>query len=118
MLTGYIFMFCKAIKVQLSFIKKLGSKEKAKILSCLKSIQELGFECPRVEFRAIEGKLWEIKIKTMGSGYRIFYVAIKKDVLVLLHAYKKQSQKAPKKDIEIAEKRLLEVLKNENLYFG
>ena len=91
--------FGKRDKPVYSFIKKLGSKERAKILSCLKSIQELGFECPRVEFRAIEGKLWEIKIKTMGSGYRIFYVAIKKD-------------------IEIAEKRLLEVLNNENLYFG
>jgi len=29
--------------------------------------------------------------------------------MILLHAYKKQSQKAPKKEIEIAEKRMKEV---------
>ncbi len=37
-------------------------------------------------------------------------------MLILLHAYKKQSQKAPTKEIAIAEKRLLEVLNHENSY--
>lgn len=46
----------------------------------------------------------------------MFYVCIKADNMVLLHAYKKQSQKAPKKEIEIAEKRMLEVFKNESTY--
>lgn len=52
----------------------------------------------------------------MRVGYRIFYVTIKQSLTILLHAYKKQSQKAPKKEIEIAEKRMLEVLENEDLY--
>lgn len=36
--------------------------------------------------------------------------------MVLLHAYKKQSQKAPKKEIETAERRMLEVIENESAY--
>jgi phage-related protein len=36
--------------------------------------------------------------------------------VVLLHAYQKQSQKAPKKEIEIAERRMLEVIKNVKNY--
>lgn len=36
--------------------------------------------------------------------------------MVLLHAYQKQSQKAPLKEVETAEKRLLEVAKNEKDY--
>lgn len=99
------------------FIERLTPKDQAKILACLKNIEELGFHCPRVVFRQISGKLWEIKIQTSSAGYRIFYVTVKKDVLVLLHAYKKQSQKAPKKEIEIAEKRLMEVLNDESFYF-
>jgi phage-related protein len=81
-----------------------------------KKYEELGFDCPRVDFRQISSKLWEIKIKAPGAGYRIFYVTLRKNVLVLLHAYKKQSQKAPKKEIAIAEKRLIEVLNNESIY--
>ena len=36
----------------------------------------------------------------------MFYVTVHSKTLVLLHAYKKQSQKAPKKEIEIAEKEM------------
>lgn len=98
------------------FIKKLQSKDRLRILGCLKNIEELGFDCPRVQFRQIKGKLWEIKINTVSAGYRIFYVTIKQSVMILLHAYKKQSRKTPKKEIEMAERRMLEVINNEELY--
>ncbi|HFD2311459.1 TPA: type II toxin-antitoxin system RelE/ParE family toxin, partial [Legionella pneumophila] len=48
--------------------------------------------------------------------YRFFYVCIQKEIIVLLHAYKKQSQKAPKQEIELAEKRMMEVYENESTY--
>ena len=100
----------------LEVIKSLDRSDRAKIFGCLESIELLGFDTPRVEFRHIEGKLWEIKIKTVSGGYRIFYVAIQKSTLVLLHAYKKQSQKAPEREIKTAMKRLKEVLDNDADY--
>lgn len=102
----------------LEFIRELEPKDSAKILACLQSIEELGFDCPRVQFRQLKGKLWEIKIKAASSGYRIFYVSLQKNCLVLLHAYKKQSQKAPAKEISTAEKRMLEVINHENDYIN
>ena len=107
----------KKNKPVVKFIDKLPVQDQAKIIACLKSVEELGFESPRVEFRQISGKLWEIKIKTSSSGYRIFYVAINKNALVLLHGYKKKSQKAPRNELQIAEQRLLEVLNDESFYF-
>ena len=77
-----------------------------------KSVEELGFESPRVAFRQIDKKLWEVKIRSSKTGYRLFYVSLHGDLLVLLHGYQKQSQKAPKKEIETAEKRMMGVLKN------
>lgn len=99
------------------FIEKLEIKDRAKVLACFKSVEELGFNCPRVQFRQIRGQLWEIKIKAVNGSYRIFYVCLRGEALVLLHSYQKQSQKAPKKEIETAEERMLEVLKNEQDYF-
>jgi phage-related protein len=100
------------------FIEKLQTKDRAKVLACLKNIEELGFDCPRVEFRQIRGQLWEIKIRSTSAGYRIFYVSLQTNTntMVLLHAYKKQSQKAPKKEIDTAEQRMFEVLDNEKDY--
>jgi len=99
------------------FIHAINKNDRTKVLSCLKNIEELGFDSPMVQFRHIRGKLWEIKIQA-SNGYRFFYVGLHSDILVLLHAYKKQSQKAPIKEITIAEKRLSEVLKDESHYIS
>jgi phage-related protein len=53
--------------------------------------------------------MWEIKIRSASGGYRIFYIGLKTNTntMVLLHAYKKQSQKAPKKEIDTADNECL-----------
>jgi phage-related protein len=100
----------------LSFLQSLEKPDRARIFGCLKSIEEFGFDCPRVDFRQIDGKLWEIKIKTASGGFRFFYVSVMKQIIILLHAYKKQSQKAPEKEISTARSRLKEVLTHEGDY--
>lgn len=97
------------------FIQHLPVQDRAKVLACLKSIEDMEFESPRVQCRQIKGKLWEIKIRAT-VGYRIFYVLLQKKVCVLLHAYQKQSQKAPTKELAVAEKRMLEVIRHANDY--
>lgn len=64
---------------------------------------------PRVEFKQLSGKLWEIKFTSKGGKYRIAYVVVVGDKMVWLHAFKKKTQKTPKNDLEIAEKRMKEV---------
>ena len=51
------------------FLNDLPSDEIARIAGCLKNIEELGFDSPRVQFRQIKGSLWEIKIKTSRSAF-------------------------------------------------
>lgn len=102
----------------IEFLNKLPVDEEARIAGCLVNIEKLGFNSPRVSFRQVKGALWEIKIKTQRSGYRLFYFCIRSEILVILHIYKKQSQKAPRKEIEIAEKRMSEVNNNESLYIN
>lgn len=94
----------------LDLIKKLGAKDRAKVLGCLQNVQDLGFDCQRVRFRQIRGKLWEIKIKMSSGEFRLFYVTMKSTSMTVLHGYIKKTQKAPAKEIEIAEKRMMEVL--------
>jgi len=81
-------------------------KERADMLSVLKGIQDNGTDAVGIEFRHIEGKLWELKIKTHGNHHRIFYVVLKGSVMVLLHAYLKKTSKAPTSEIETTKQRL------------
>jgi len=58
----------------------------------------------------LRGKLWEIKFKSKGGGYRVIYVMVEQDSMLWLHAFKKDSQKTPPEELELAERRMKEVL--------
>lgn len=88
------------------------------MFGCLQSIEQLDFSCPRVVFRQIDGKLWEIKIKLPSGEFRIFYFMLVDMRMVLLHAFMKKSQKTPQQEIKTAMKRLKEVISNETDYLG
>lgn len=92
------------------FVDGLTSKDKAYVLAALKEIEHNGLTAVGCQFRQIEGKLWEVKIKAPQGGYRIFYVMVSSQEMMCLHAYKKQGQKAPQKELDVARKRMKEVL--------
>lgn len=91
------------------FLEELPVALRAAVFRTLELIEEEGLRAPGVSFRQIDGKLWEIRVMTGGSA-RVFYVCRTADEIVLLHGYKKQSQKAPAREIEVAQRRMREVL--------
>ena len=90
----------------LEYIQNLAKSERARVLEGLEQVERRGLDAVRVQFRQIEGKLWEVKI----GSHRVFYVIIEKDEMVLLYAYKKQGQKLPVKERDIAIRRMKELL--------
>jgi phage-related protein len=90
----------------LDYIQNLAKPERARVLEALEQVERRGLDAVRVEFRQIDGKLWEIKI----GVHRMFYVMLDREEMVLLHAYKKQRQKLPIKEREIAIRRMKELL--------
>ena len=55
--------------------------------------------------------LIELRIKAIEGIARVFYATIIKNEIVILHSIIKKTQKTPKKDLELAYKRLSEVKK-------
>ncbi|WP_413585934.1 type II toxin-antitoxin system RelE/ParE family toxin [Bdellovibrio sp. HCB274] len=92
------------------FLHELSLQDRAVILSVFQDIQIHGLGAKGCDFRQLEGKLWEIKIRAPTGGYRFFYVLLASDHLHVLHSYRKQGQKAPTKELELAKKRLREIL--------
>ena len=92
------------------FIDSLSKSDQARFRDVFDGIQSSGLDCPRVQFRQLRGKLWEIKFTSPSGGYRIAYVVVLKDVMVWLHVFKKTTQKTPLRDLDIAEKRMQEIL--------
>jgi phage-related protein len=91
----------------LEYLQKLPKPDRARVFEALQQIQNFGLDAVRVGFRQIQGKLWELKI----GAHRIFYLLFEKNEMVLLHSYRKQSQKLPLNERKIAQARMKEVLK-------
>lgn len=92
------------------FIRSLPKADQARFTDIYNGIKDFGFECPRVAFKQLRGKLWEVKFSAKGGGYRIGYVMVEQGTMVWLHAFKKTTQKTRSADLELAEKRMRELL--------
>lgn len=112
------------------FLIGLPPRPRAECFRVLERIEEEGLDVSGITTRQIQGKLWELKVRSSGE-IRIFYFVMppqddasvngrrrpgdpqqkrqSEESLVLLHGYMKKTQKAPKKEIAIAKRRMKEV---------
>ncbi len=85
--------------------------------------RELGFQLRTVQ-NGFEPAHWrsmstvgagvkEIKVKDASGEFRALYAASFETAIHVLHAFQKKSQKTSKSDIDLAKKRLKEVVKDE-----
>ncbi len=73
-----------------------------------------GLRSQQITIRHLGDKLWEIKRLYEGIQYRIFF-GVWKGAAWLLHSIEKKSVKTPKEEIELARRRLREVMNNERV---
>lgn len=59
--------------------------------------------------KALGKGLFELRLKGKEGIARVFYCTIIKNEIYMLHCFIKKSQKAPKKEIDLAKKRMAEV---------
>ena len=79
---------------------------KEKILSYLAALSEYGTRIGKPIVKHIDGNLWELR----PLANRIFFFYWKDDKFVLVHHYIKKSQKAPKKELDMARKKIKDYL--------
>ncbi len=94
------------------FLKGLQAGDKKAMLRAIDMLQRFGTNLGMPHARPVRGKLWELR---GGQFARIFYATLGERRFVLLHGYRKQTNQAPKQEIELALQRLEEVLGREAL---
>ena len=88
------------------------SKEERRIVGEDIKTVETGWPLGMPLVRNLGQALWEIRVSLPRGIARILF-CIRKSEMILLHAYEKKSQKAPKKELDIARKRIKDVEENE-----
>jgi|SRR3989339_224667 len=91
------------------YLITLTTQDQADIAFDMNLVAQFGPQCDQLVTRHLQGKLWEIKTGTRRQQ-RIFYCLITGPEIVLLHACKKQKTNSQPRDVELAFKRMKEVL--------
>ncbi len=82
--------------------------------------REAGFQIDRLQ-RGLDPDHWkpmgtigpgvrEIRIRDTAGAFRVIYIATLRDAVYILHAFQKKAQATPKRDVELAGKRYLELM--------
>lgn len=88
-----------------AFIKDQDRATQSKILRLIGLIEVYGPDLGQPHARYLGGKLYELCVRGKNE-IRIFYVGINnQNVVVLLHVFKKKTQRLPEREIKIARNR-------------
>ena len=94
------------------FIKNLSEKEESKIYREIDLLKQKGIYLGFPFTSKIEGSdyknLWELRIKFSSNNFRIIYFLHTKKTFVLLHGFTKKTNRTPKRELEIAKRRMIE----------
>ncbi|MFH1258984.1 MAG: type II toxin-antitoxin system RelE/ParE family toxin [Elusimicrobiota bacterium] len=88
------------------FIQELDKKARAKIWRHLDLLAKEGPNLLRPYADHVRGKIKELRIKTGAGNIRIFYFFFIERTIILLHAFKKKTQKLPENEIGHAERNM------------
>jgi phage-related protein len=88
------------------FLDSLGAKQAQKVTWVLNLIEELDV-VPKQYFKKLSGTddIWEVRVIQSGEIFRLLGFWEGLNFIVLVHAFKKKSQKVKRSDINLAERR-------------
>jgi len=97
-------------KIIAAFIDKQEKSTKAKITRTILLLERYGPFLGMPYCRKLEENIWELRIQGK-EAIRVFYT-LREEEVILLHIFKKKSQKIRSKELELARERLVMIVRN------
>ena len=96
-----------------NFIKSLSKKEAAKIYREIDLLEQNGIylNFPHSSGICRYKDLWDLRIKFSSNNIRIIYFLDIENTFILLHGFRKKTQRLSKRELEIAKARIEDYLK-------
>ena len=93
------------------FLDTLTSKQAQKVTWVLRVIRDLN-QIPQEYFKKlVNTEIWEVRVKSGNNIFRILGFKDGLNFVVLTNGFQKKTQKTPKSEIELAERRMREYKK-------
>ena len=95
----------------IDFFEELDKKTNARFQWSIEQVRVLNVQARTPLVKHVEGKIWEIREESNTNIYRILYFFYTGKRIVLLHGFAKKTSKLPRKELDIALKRLANYVK-------
>jgi phage-related protein len=93
---------CKAIEEWPIYLQ-------ARYIKLVEAMKQYGCNLGEPHTKSLGKGLFELRIKASEGISRVFYCTLSGKTIVILHAFVKKTNAIPKKELEVAQKRLKEV---------
>jgi phage-related protein len=93
------------------FLEGLDAKSRARFIWSLERLVEENVRAREPLVKKLEGKLYELRRASDGNIFRLFYFFYTGKNIVLLHGFQKKTQKTPRREIEMAQRRMDDFIK-------
>ena len=91
-------------------IAALPVKLRARLVRLLETVENVGLEALRdPHVKHLDGKLWELRVRTKEGIARGIYVTAAGRRVVVLHVFAKKSRKTPRRALATARERMKQV---------
>lgn len=95
------------------FLRSLDRQTRARFIWSIEQLRVRNVQAREPLVRHIEGRLWELRRESNTNIYRLLYVILSGRRILLLHGFQKKTQRTPRSDIELAQRRLADFLQRE-----
>lgn len=95
------------------FLQSLDEKTKASFYWSIEQLRIRNVRAKEPLVRHLEGKIWELREESSTNIYRLLYFFYSDQRIVFVHGFQKKSQKTPRREIDIAQRRLNSYLRNQ-----
>jgi phage-related protein len=92
------------------FLRSLDPKTQVRFQWSIEQLRVRNVQAAEPLVKHIGGKIWELRRASSGNFYRVMYFLFTGRQIVLLHGFQKKTQKTPRSEIEIAEKRMADFI--------
>lgn len=95
------------------FLGSLDLKTQARFDWSIEQLRVRNVQAREPLVRHLEGKIWELRRESDTNIYRLLYATLSGRRILFLHSFQKKTQKTPRGEIEIAQRRLDDFVRRE-----
>lgn len=96
-----------------AFLQRLDLRTQARFAWSIEQLRLRNVQAREPLVKHLEGRIWELRRESTTNIFRLLYTTLPHRRILFLHGFQKKTQKTPRREIEVAQRRLTDFLTRE-----